>query len=305
ASPVGAGGEEIEGTLGRKVTNDAVAYIRGIAELRGRNADWAEQAVREAVAASEREAVELNVVDLVAPDREALLAAVDGRTVETAAGSRTLRVAEAPLVEREMTLVEDFLYTISDPNIAFLLLSLGAAALFFELLNPGAILPGVVGGIAILLGLYSVGTLPVNYAALGLIFLAFGLFALEAFVTSYGILAVGGVVSLILGGLLLVSTDQPAFQINAWVVFITAGAIGAFFGFLVTAVLKVRKRQAFTGREAMIGAEATAKTALAPRGEVLVQGERWEAVLEEGEAAPGERVTVVDVEGLTLRVRKA
>jgi membrane-bound serine protease (ClpP class) len=305
AHPVGGTGEDIEGTLGDKVTNDAAAYITGIAKLRGRNADWAESAVRESISADEQDAVRLHVVDLLAPDLPSLLAAVNGRSVELLTGPTTLRVANAPIVENNMTLVQRFFLILSDPNIAFILLSVGLAAIAIEMLHPGFILPAVVGSIALLLAFFSLGTLPVNWAGVLLILLAFALFIAELLVSGFGVLGVGGIVSLILGGLLLTSTSNPEFQVSKWLIYGWAAVIGIFFLMVMSTILRMRRMPATTGAQALIGRAAVARSPLEPSGQVFLQGERWLATSENGPVQVGERVIVTGVRGLRLSVRRA
>lgn len=305
AHPVGSGGEDIEGTLGDKVTNDAAAYITGIAKLRGRNVDWAERAVRQSISADEEDAVRLNVVDLTAPDLPSLLAAVDGRSVELPSGPAALNVASAPVVENDMTLVQQFLLILSDPNIAFILLSVGLAAIAIEFLHPGFILPGVAGTIALLLAFFSLGTLPVNWAGVLLILLAFALFVAELFVAGFGVLGVGGIVSLILGGLLLTSTSNPDFQVSRWLIYGWAVVIGVFFLMIVSTIIRMRRMPAVTGSQALIGRVAVARSPLEPEGQVFVEGERWLAIAQDGPVPQGERVIVIGVRGLRLSVRRA
>ncbi|KPK21221.1 MAG: hypothetical protein AMJ76_03250 [Dehalococcoidia bacterium SM23_28_1] len=304
ASPVGSGGEDIEGTLGKKVTEDAVAYAKSIANYRGRNAEWAEQAVREAVSATETEAVDLNVVDLIADDLFSLLEAVDGREVQLVDRSAALATKDAEIVHNDMNFVERFLDLISDPNIAFLLLSLGSIALFFEIVHPGQIFPGVFGAIALIMAFFSLSVLPFNWAGLILILLAFGLFAAEIFVTSGGILGIGGVVALILGGMLLTWGNPPEFQVNRWLIIGMAAAAGAFFLFVVTSLLRIRRQPAVMGINTIIGRRGVARSPLNPSGMVFVDGEYWSATVEEGSVEEGEEVVVTAVEGLKLRVRK-
>jgi membrane-bound serine protease (ClpP class) len=304
ASPVGSSGEDIEGTLGKKVTEDAVAFAKSIANYRGRNAEWAEQAVREAVSATETEAVELNVVDLIADDLPSLLEAVDGREVQLVDRSVALATRDAEIVHNDMNFAERFLDIISDPNIAFLLLSLGSIALFFEIVHPGQIFPGVFGAIALIMAFFSLTVLPFNWAGLILIFLAFGLFVAEIFVTSGGILGIGGVVALILGGLLLTWGNPPEFQVNRWLIYGIAAAAGAFFLFVVTSLLRIRRQPAVMGIHTLIGRRAVARSPLDPNGMVFVDGEYWSATVEEGSVEQGEEVVVTAVEGLKLMVRK-
>jgi len=308
ASPVGAGGEDIEGTLGKKVTEDAVAYAKSIANYRDRNAEWAEQAVREAVSATETEAVDLNVVDLVADDLPSLLEAVDGREVQLVDRTTALATRDAleedRIVHNNMNFAERFLDIISDPNIAFLLLSLGSIALFFEIVHPGQIFPGVFGAIALIMAFFSLSVLPFNWAGLILILLAFGLFVAEIFVTSGGILGIGGVVALILGGLLLTWGNPPEFQVNRWLIYGMAAAAGAFFLFVVTSLLRIRRQPAVTGVNTLIGRRGVARSPLDPNGMVFVDGEYWSATLEEGSVEEGEEVVITAIEGLKLTVRK-
>jgi membrane-bound serine protease (ClpP class) len=304
ASPVGAGGEDIEGTMGKKVTEDAVAYAKSIANYRGRNAEWAEQAVREAVSATETEAVDLNVVDLVADDLPSLLEKVDGREVQLVDGSVALTTRDAPIVHNNMNFAERFLDIISDPNIAFLLLSLGSIALFFEIVHPGQIFPGVFGAIALIMAFFSLSVLPFNWAGLILIFLAFALFAAEIFVTSGGILGIGGVVALILGGLLLTWGNPPEFQVSKWLVYGLGASIGAFFLFVITSIIRIRRQPVVVGSHTLIGRRAVTRSPLDPDGMVFVDGEYWTATLEDGSAEEGEEVVVTAVEGLKLMVRK-
>ncbi len=305
AHPVNSAGGDIEGSLGDKIENDAAAYIRGIAENRGRNADWAEKAVRESVSVNESEAVELNVVDHVAPSTERLLELVDGRTVRLQnQTSVRLVTADQPLRENDMTLIEQFLMLISDPNIAFLLLSLGSLGLLLELLHPGGIVPGVVGAIAVIVAFFSLGTLPVNWAGVALIFLAFVLFALEIFIAGFGALGVGGVVALALGGFILTTGDNPQFEVSPWLSLGLPAAIGALLALFVLYVFNGRNRPVAIGAETMIGAEAIARTPLPPEGFVLLHGERWRATASTP-VAEGERVIVTAVDGLHLTVRPA
>lgn len=309
AHPVSLGGspgtsQPSDDTMTAKVTNDAVAYIRGLATERGRNADWAEKAVRESVSITSAEARDLHVVDLVAADLPDLLRQLDGRQVKLPGGAVTLHTGDATVRQMDMGAVERFLLNISDPNIAFLLLSLAVTALFIEFTNPGAILPGVVGGISLLLALFSLGMLPVNYAALGLIFLAFILFILEIKIVSFGLLTVGGIASMVLGALLLFNDAPPELQVSRPLIALVALGTAGAFAFVVRAVRRVQRRRPTTGREGLIGDTAVARSDLDPRGYVFLHGERWSAVSEEGHIAEGDRVVIVGKEGFTLRVRK-
>jgi membrane-bound serine protease (ClpP class) len=305
ATPVGSGGEEIQGPLGDKVTNDAAEQIKGLAELRGRNQEWAESAVRDAVSANASEALELDVVDLIANDLDQLLDSVDGRQV-TLYPDRdvTLQTANAEVVFNDMNFIERFLDIIADPNIALLLLSLGSLAIFIEIVNPGVIFPGVFGVIALILGFFALSVLPFNWAGVALILFAFVLFGLEIFVPSGGILGVGGVVALILGGLLLTSGNPPEFQVSRWLLIGLAATMGAIVLFVLVNIVRIRTMPAQTGVESIVGREAVTRSALDPEGFVFFDGERWSAESEEGTIDEGERVVITEVHGLKLKVKK-
>jgi membrane-bound serine protease (ClpP class) len=310
ATPISSGGEDIGGDLENKVTNDAVANIRGLAERRGRNADWAEEAVRDARSSDAAEALELNVVEYIADDLDDLLAQIDGEEVELGNGETvTLATANAPVAFNNRNFIEDFLDVIANPNIAFILLSLGSLALFIEILNPGQIFPGVFGVISLLLGFFALSVLPFNWVGVALILFAFILFGLELFVTSGGVLGVGGVVSLIFGGLLLTSDNPPEFgsdfQVSKWVVYGLAATLGAMVLFVFANIVRIRKMPAHVGVETMVGKPATVRTALDPSGFVFLDGEYWTADSDGGEAIQsGERVVVTEVHGLRLKVRR-
>jgi len=305
AHPIDSSGGDIEGTLGTKVENDAAAYIRSIATERGRNAGWAERAVRYSIAASADEAVEQDVVDFEANSLDRLLAQSDGRTVTVQGREVTLSVADAAIAYNGPTLVERLLAVISDPNIAFLLLSLGALALALEFIVPGHVGPGIFGAIALVLAFFALGTLPVNWAGVALIGLAIGLFIAEIHVGGgFGALGLGGVVALIFGGLLMTSSDNPAFQVNRWLI-VGVSVVGAmFFLSVASAVLRTRRAPAYLGAQAMVGRVAVARTPLAPEGLVFYEGARWRATAEDAPVGEGERVRVTSVKGLKLTVRK-
>ncbi|MDO8690433.1 MAG: nodulation protein NfeD [Dehalococcoidia bacterium] len=311
AHPVALGGSPTGGTQTQpadtettKITNDAVAYIRGLAEQRGRNTDWAEQAVRESVSITAAEARNLHVIDFVAADLPDLLRQMDGMTLSLQGGPVTLHSAGASIHQMDMGAIEQFLLNISDPNIAFLLLSLSVTALFIEFTNPGLILPGIIGGISLLLALFSLGELPVNYAGVGLILLAFVLFVLEIKIVSYGMLTIGGVASMVLGGLLLVNSASVDLQVSRTLIAFVALATAAAFFFVVRAVRRAQRRKPTTGREGLIGETAVTRSGLDPDGFVFLEGERWAAVSESGAIAAGEQVEVVAKDGFRLRVRK-
>lgn len=304
AHPVSMGGGEMDKEMKKKVENDAAAYIKSIAEKHGRNVQWAEDAVRESVSATETEAVKLKIIDLIADDLTALLAAVDGKTVETVTGKHILQTKSAALKKIPMTGRLKILNALSDPNIAYILMLLGTYGLIFELSNPGAILPGVVGAICIILAFYSFQALPINYAGLLLILAAIIMFIAEIKVPSYGLLTVGGVISMVLGSLMLIKTDLPSMQVSLWVILPTALATAGFFVLVVGMALKIRKRKPVTGIEGFIGLSGIAKTKIHPKGQVLIQGELWEAVSTEP-IREGETVKVTGVEGLKLHIKRS
>ncbi len=303
AHPVQMGGGEADEEMTRKIENDAAAYIRGLAERRGRNATWAEDAVRKSVSATATEALRLKVIDVVAENRADLLAKIDGRTVETGAGKITLKTKTAKIVDVEMGLREKVLSVISNPTIAYILLILGMAGLYFELSTPGAILPGVLGGICLILAFYAFQTLPINYAGLLLIILGVILFIAEVMVVSHGILTIGGRAALILGSLMLIDSPAPFLQISLSAILGVTAATTAFFVFAVGAVFRAHRRQPATGREGLVGQAGVARTRLNPDGLIFIRGEIWNATCAEG-AEPGEQVQVTAVAGLKLKVKK-
>ena len=310
ATPVsmGEGGEQqMSPEMRAKITNDAAAYIRSLAEQRGRNADWAEQAVREGVNITAQEALNLGVIDVIAPDIDDLLRQIDGRTVTTAAGAATLSTADASVRRIEMGVVDAFLHAITDPTIAYILLSLGTMGLFFELSNPGSLFPGTIGGICLLLGFYALGTLPVNYAGLLLMAFALLLFVVDVFAPTHGILTVGGLVAFLLGSLLLFNVPEaaPWLSLSLWTILGVTGVMGGFFLVVARLVARSMKQTPKVGREALIGQIGRARTPLNPGGMVWADGALWEATVDGGAIEAGERVEVVEVEGLSLRVRPA
>jgi membrane-bound serine protease (ClpP class) len=302
AHPVNMGGGDMDKTMKDKVENDSVAYIKSLAQQRGRNAAWAEDAVRKSVSITEREALKLNVVDLVAEDVQALLKQVDGRKVHLSSGPVVMKTAGAGLREFPMGLRLEWLKAVSDPNIAYLLMTIGTIGIIAELYSPGAILPGIVGAISLILAFYAFQSLPVNYAGILLFLLGIVFFVLEASVTSYGLLAIGGVISMVIGSVMLIKSDAEFFQIS-WAVILPVVTLASAFTLLVigTGIHALRRRPA-TGREEMVGLVGVARTALAPDGQLAVRGELWEAVSEQP-VSPGEQVEVTAVDGLRLRVK--
>jgi len=309
ATPVALGGDgeaAMSDEMKRKILNDAIAYIRDIAETHGRNADWAEKAVRDGVSATSQEALRLNVIDMVASDLDTLIAQLNGRQVTLIDGTAvTLNTQGAPINHVKMRLIEDFLYTIADPNIAYLLLSLAMLGIMVEIFNPGLIFPGVVGAISLLLAFFSLGVLPVNWAGVLLIALAFGLFVGEVLTTAFGLFTVGGVTALVIGSLILFKGGSPLFRVDPWLIAIVTVIIAAVFAFVVSRAIRAHRKQASTGREELIGKRAVVKVALAPEGTVFYKGERWAAISEDkGSIEPGEEVIITAVDGLTLHVIK-
>ncbi|OGL25962.1 MAG: hypothetical protein A3G44_00005, partial [Candidatus Rokubacteria bacterium RIFCSPLOWO2_12_FULL_73_47] len=277
ASPVALGGGA-DKTMMKKIENDAAAFIRSVALERGRNADWAEKAVRQAVSITEREAVKLKVVDLIADSVPDLLAKIDGRTVKTVAGTVTLATRGARVKAIEIGFRDRFLNVITDPNVAYILMMLGMLGLFFELSNPGVILPGVVGGISLILAFFAFQSLPINYAGLLLILFGIVLFIAEIKVVSHGVLAIGGTISMALGSMMLFETPELGFRVSWWVMLPTVGMTAGVFVFALGAGVRALYGRQLLGPSGFIGLRGTVRERVAPEGQVLVQGELWRAV---------------------------
>jgi membrane-bound serine protease (ClpP class) len=288
----------------KKIENDAAAFARTIATTRGRNVEWAEKAVRQSVSATEREAVRLNIVDLVAESTTDLLDRIDGRRVKLAKGKVVLKTRGAVVRPIQISFRDRVLNVITDPNIAYVLMMLGMLGLFFELSNPGVILPGVIGGISLILAFFAFQSLPVSYAGLLLILFAIVLFIAEVKVVSHGILAIGGIVSMLLGSLMLYETPTGAIRVSLWVILPTVGITAGVFIVALTAGVRALRRRPLTGAAGMVDSTGVARSAIDPEGQVLVQGELWRAVSDAGPIGAGETVRVVAVEGLTLKVVK-
>jgi membrane-bound serine protease (ClpP class) len=304
AHPVAMGGGEMDKEMKKKVENDAAAYIKSIAEKRGRNVTWAEDAVRNSVSITEKDALRLKVIDLIAEDLPALLKAIDGRTVETVKGKVRLATKDATIKTVPMSFRFKVLSALIDPNVAYILMLLGIYGLIFELSNPGSILPGIVGGISLILAFYAFQTLPINYAGFLLILLAVILFIAEIKVPSYGLLTAGGVISMVLGSLMLITTDVPGLQISLFVILPTALLTAGFFVLVVGMAWRAYQKKPVTGVEALIGMDGIAKTEIQPQGMVQLQGELWEAVSDEP-IKEGEPVVVQGLNGLKLLVKRA
>ncbi len=307
AHPVGVSltGASMDKTMEGKVVEDAASYIRSLAGKRGRNVRMAEDGVRKSLSYTEKEALDGGLIDLVAGSEDELVARLDGRTVRRFDGSeRALALSGKPVVDLPMTFRQRFLLTIANPNLAYILLMIGLLGLYFEFSHPGAILPGVLGGISLLLAVFAFQILPINYVGLGLILLAIILFVLEVKVQSFGMLAVGGIAAMIIGSLMLVKSPIPELRPGLRFVLPVALGMSLIVVFLLTLVLKAHARRALTGREGMIGETGTARTDLAPAGKVFVHGEIWEAEADAPVKA-GDKVKVVEVlGGLKIKVGK-
>jgi membrane-bound serine protease (ClpP class) len=301
AHPVAVGGGADKESL-RKIENDAAAFIRTLALERGRNADWAEKAVRSSVAVTEREALRLRVIDLIAESVPDLLEKIDGRVVKTTRGPVTLTTRGAQVVPVEVGLRDRFLNVITDPNVAYILMMLGVLGLFFELSNPGAIVPGVIGGISLILAFYALQSLPINFAGLLLILLGVVLLVAEIKVVSHGILAIGGVIAMALGSLMLFDAPELGLRLSPWLLVAAVGVVATAVLVAMAAGARALRRPPMLGARGMIGATGIARGPLAPAGQVHVSGELWRAVAEGGDVEDGRAVRVVGVEGLTLKV---
>jgi membrane-bound serine protease (ClpP class) len=304
AHPVSIG-EKMDKTIAEKATNDAAAYIKSLAERRGRNSKWAEDAVRKSISATENEALKEHVIDLVTKDINSLLSDIDGRKVQTVLGEKILHTRNAVVIREEMGFRQKILNLISDPNIAYILMLLGFYGLFFELTNPGSIFPGVMGGICLILAFYAFQTLPVNYAGLLLIILAIILFILEVKIISHGVLTIGGIIAMIIGSLMLFESPVPFMKLSLYLVLPAVIITALFFTVTFSLAFKAYKRRPVTGSEGLIGMKGVADTDISKHGGmVLLHGERWAAYSDEP-IAKGEKIIVEDVSGLKVKVRRS
>jgi membrane-bound serine protease (ClpP class) len=303
AHPVGGQGEDLPPVLGQKAEQDAAASIRSLAARNGRNAVLAEEAVIKSRSFTAQEALEGKLIDLVAPNVGGLVRALDGRTVKRGEAVVTIRTAGAEVRRFEISPLRALLGVVADPNVAYLLFGFGCLGLLFELMHPGAVLPGVVGVICLILGFYGLSVLPVNYAGLALILLAVIFFILEIKVTSYGMLTVAGVICLVLGSLMLFKSPEPALRVSVELIAMLATFSLLVVGFLAFMALRAQRAPVRTGTEGLIHEIGTARSSLSPRGKVFVHGELWDAVADEPVAA-GESVEVLAVRNLTLAVRR-
>ncbi len=302
---VAPGTQERTDVPGEKITEDAAAWIRSLAQLRGRNAEAAEQAVRESKSYSDQEALEKKLIDVRARDLDELLEKLHGKEIVLLDGQKVVvNTQNAPLRQIDMNLREKILSTLSNPEIAYLLFTLGMIGIIAEIYHPGAIFPGVLGGLCFLLGLYGLGSLDAYWGGILLLILAFGLFIAEAFVVSHGLLGTGGLVAFVLGSLLLFTGSGPGIQISPWLIALLTILFAALLALLVFVIVRGQTRKVITGREGLIGQVAVARTPLDPQGTVFCAGSLWSAISEEGQVDAGEEVEITRVEGLKLRVRK-
>jgi membrane-bound serine protease (ClpP class) len=305
AHPVSAGGEEISEDEMQKIVEFSAKWMRTIAQERGRNIEEAELAVTESKSFSDVDALEANLIDLRASNLDELIALINGRQVKLANGLEiTLDTSSYSLDRHEMSFIESFLLAISNPNIAYILLSIGSIGIIAEIYSPGTFFPGIIGAISLLLAFYSLGVLDANLGGILLILLAFGLFIGEVLTTTFGIFTAGGVIALVLGSLILFPEGGPLFQVSPWLIAAVTIIIVAVFVFVLSRVIGAHRRQAYTGREELAGKTALAKTDLEPEGIVLFKGERWTAVAERGKVKAGDEVTITRVDGLRLYVTR-
>jgi len=310
AHPVGIGGVgDTSKVMEQKITNDAAAFVRTIAEKRNRNVKWAEKAVRESISSTETEALKDSVIDLIAKDLKDLLEKIDGKVVKVDSREVVLNVKDARIKFVEMNWREKLLALISDPNIAYILLLLGIYGILFELYNPGSIFPGVIGAICLILAFYSLQALPINYAGLALIILGIILLLLEIKIVSHGLLTIGGAISLLLGSIMLINSPFELMQISLTVIITAVALTVLFFLFAIGMALKAQRRKPTTGKEGLIGETGIALTQFKPAsngwatGQVRVHGEIWKAMSQD-EINQNEEIVVRGIEGLTLKVEK-
>jgi membrane-bound serine protease (ClpP class) len=305
AHPVAAGGEEIPEDQMKKITEFSAKWMKTIAEERGRNIEEAQLAVTESKSFTDVDALSANLIDLRANNLESLISQINGQKVTLANGAEiTINTTGYELIRDEMNFVENFLHAISDPNIAYILLSIGSLGIIAEIYNPGMFFPGIIGAISLLLAFYSLGVLDAQWGGILLILLAFGLFIGELLTTSFGLFTAGGVIALIIGSLILFPRGSPLFTISPWLIAVVVILVAGFFAFAIQRVVRIHRRQATTGREELIGKTAMVKVVLNPEGTVMFKGERWTAISEKGRVKPGEEVIITGVDGLTLRVIK-
>jgi len=305
AHPVSAGGEEIPEAQMKKITEFSAKWMETIAQERGRNIEEARLAVTESKSFTDVDALENNIIDLRAEDLGTLLAEIDGQSVTLAGGEEVVLETEDYVLDRaEMTFVERFLQTISHPNIAYILLSMGSLGIIAEIYSPGALFPGITGAICLLLAFYALNVLDAFWGGILLIILAFGLFVGEALTATFGLFTAGGIAALILGSLILFPGQPAMFQVDPWLIAIVVILVTGIVAFVMQRVIQAHRRQAKTGREELIGKTAVVKQDLDPEGLVFFKGERWAAVADKGRIKAGEEVIITKVDGLILQVTK-
>ena len=303
AHPVAGGGQEIKGAMGEKIENFAASFAETIAQQRGRNAEWAIQAVRKSVSITEKEALKKNVIDIIARDIDDLLKQADGRKVDLDGHPATLALKDVRIERHEMSLKQKILNALADPNIVYLLMMAGILGLYMEFSHPGVVFPGVAGGICLLLALAGLQVLPINYAGLALMVLGIGLLIGEAFAPSFGILGVGGIISLTLGSFFLFDTEGSDLIVDRSIIFTAVATLGTFVLAISYLVFRSQKSKPTMGFEGLIGEIGEVRGKLGPTGKIFVYGEYWNAEAD-GEIDVGEKVQVVGYEGMSLKVKR-
>jgi len=304
AHPVALGEEQISEEMKAKMVNDAAAYIKSIAEKRGRNAQWAEKAVRESISITEQEAIEQGVIEFIANDVDELIEIIDGVRVTTASGTRVLKTKDAEIIPVKMSFKDLFLHSLTNPNVAYILLFLGLYGILGEFSNPGSFFPGIVGGISLILAFVAFQSIPINYGGLLLIIFGIVLFIIEIYTPTFGLLTAGGVTSLILGSFMLSKATAPFLRISLGLIIAMSLATVVFFIFALSKGIRIQWKKPVTGREGLIGKVGVAKTVLDPDGTIFIHGERWQASTNEESIKEGEEVEVLEVKGLKLIVKK-
>jgi len=304
AHPVVMGGEEIDEVMKAKMENDAAAYIKTIAEKRGRNTQWAEKAVRESVSITEQEAIEIGVIEFIANDVNELIEIINGVRVTTASGEKVLNTKDAEIIPVKMTFKDLFLHSLTNPNVAYILLFLGIYGILGEFSNPGSFFPGIVGGISLILAFVAFQSIPINYGGFLLIIFGIVLLVIEVYTPTFGVFTAGGVTSLVLGSFMLSKSTAPFLRISLGLIISMSLATAAFFVFALSKGIKIQWKKPVTGREGLIGKIGIAKTDLSPDGTIFVRGERWQASAEDELIKVEEEVEVLEVKGLQLIVKK-
>ncbi len=305
AHPVAVGGEEIPEEQMKKIVEFSAKWMKAIAQERGRNIEEAQLAVTESKSFTDVDALNCDLIDLRADNLEDLISQINGWEVTLANGMEvTIDTTGYETTRNEMSLIERFLHAISDPNIAYILLSLGTIGIIAEIYSPGTFFPGIIGAISLLLAFYSLGVLNAYWGGILLILLAFGLFIGEVLTTTFGLFTAGGIIALVLGSLILFPGGGSLFQVDPWLIAVVTILVASVFAFVISRIIRAHRRQASTGREELVGKTAVVKVALEPEGMVLFKGERWAAISEKGRVKPGETVIITKVDGLKLYVTK-